>query len=722
MLRVAKCGVLWIGVGVLLCGSVVAQESPKRRTIRLQSVPMKQQVLWGAELREPDGRGLAFGGQDQQADDGSPHTRVLVDGQWQAIHEKLREQNPLQPFHATAVELRTATKNDLARARHLFFEGRPTTEQATTIRGDIMPRVVGLFAKIKTLAAKLPVDHADKYIAGQAKFARAHLEKGANTLPQFDEQITADGLGLWLAAQQQLEFAAEALDAEPPARAMQCGVPHKESRSQSPPANTLVYDAKTKLYLLFGGDHLDYLTNDTWVFDAAKQQWRQQHPAGAPPPRANHKLAAAGDGTVRMTGGYVYTSNTDYVGDQYMDIADGDWVYDIAKNEWRAAEGNATELVAADSRVYRTGPFHPSYFMEGETPDAAKFQAWLKTIPTNEWVPVNPEKRPELNRDWGVARIDPDRDVMLRWSGGHSAHGGTDVPHFHFASGRWELPIAVEFPLGQLYDNTEYPRGFNFNLRPWVTGHTYQNYDYDPPSKTMVFTGQQRDFFVYDPAIGDWIGKAAKPEAMQYGDCFYTLTLAATPQGAMCWDQNGLVHRYDHQQRAWTEVKLSGDALVGAYVDSSTLVYDSRRDRLLALNTDGYLKPFNGYVWAIDLKSSAVEKLKPAGQAAGRRIAGVAKACYDPENDLLLLGTHLTGSSGHSPTPAYDCAKGRWVLLDLAYKVDKDDSYTRRRFPNEVSDALMFDARRKLIWGCDTRGQVYVLRLDAATANMRPLE
>ena len=34
----------------------------------------------------------------------------------------------------------------------------------------------------------------------------------------------------------------------------------------------------------FGGDHLDYLMNDTWVFDLAKKKWEQRHPKTAPPP------------------------------------------------------------------------------------------------------------------------------------------------------------------------------------------------------------------------------------------------------------------------------------------------------------------------------------------------------------------------------------------------------------------------------------------------------
>jgi hypothetical protein len=32
-------------------------------------------------------------------------------------------------------------------------------------------------------------------------------------------------------------------------------------------------------------------------------------------------------------------------------------------------------------------------------------------------------------------------------------------------------------------------------------------------------------------------------------------------------------------------------------------------------------------------------------------------------------------------------------------------------FPHRRSDGLMFDVRRKLIWGTDANSQVYVLRL-----------
>ena len=109
---------------------------------------------------------------------------------------------------------------------------------------------------------------------------------------------------------------AEALDAEPPARFL----------------SPLIYDAKTKLFVLFGGDHGDYLTNDTWIFDPARRKWEQRHAQASPAPRGNHILKAGSDGLVTMSGGHAYTSSTSYCGAQYRALIDGDWTYDIAAN------------------------------------------------------------------------------------------------------------------------------------------------------------------------------------------------------------------------------------------------------------------------------------------------------------------------------------------------------------------------------------------------------
>ena len=109
------------------------------RPYRLSSVDLKQSLIWGAECRRPDGTGLAFGGQDQDAVDGRPHTRVLVDGQWNPIHEQLRSANPLQEFHARAWALRCDAKDVRARARFIYFKGLPTREESESLQKEVVP-------------------------------------------------------------------------------------------------------------------------------------------------------------------------------------------------------------------------------------------------------------------------------------------------------------------------------------------------------------------------------------------------------------------------------------------------------------------------------------------------------------------------------------------------------------------------------------------------------
>jgi hypothetical protein len=699
-----------LSISALLSFSTAANAQPVERPYRLNAVDLKQRVIWAAECLEPDGQGLSFGGQDQDGSDGRAHTRILRQGEWVSIHSNLRAGNPLQSQHGRAWAVRNKAKDSLARCRRLFFQGLPAKEEGDLVVSDVDPQLREVVSAIDELCESLQKEQLREYETGQIKFAIEQAQLGKEQLRPVE--VGLDELLRKLHRLQiRLELAAEALDAEPPPRAMNCGTARLAGNQTGPAGKTLVYDAQTKLYVLFGGDHLDYLTNDTWVFDPSGPRWFQRHPEGAPPPRANHRLEAIGDGKVRLTGGYTYSSNTDYVGGQYVDLVDGPWVYDITKNQWSGGK-----LVPADSRVYRSGPFHPEFYFGGPRPDAAAFEQWLSKISVNEWVPTNPAHRPRLNRDWGTARMDPHRDMMLRWSGGHSAHGGTDVLHFHFSTNCWELPFPVEFPLGQLYSNTSYPNGFNFNMRPWMTGHTYQNYDYDLPSRMMIKAGRPRHHYIYDPDVGDWTGRGVKPQAMQYNSCFYTLTLTSTPHGIVCWDGNGRVHRYEHAGNRWLEIETTGDPLPGAYVDNSTIAFDSKRNRVLMINTLGYGKPFDGRVWSLDPATGTVKSLSPAGQDQAHRFANVDKCCYDAQNDILLLGTYLKEAGDHTTTPAYDCRTNRWIDLDIAYVTGQRSGNTTRAFPHRRSDGLMYDAKRQLIWGTDTNSQVYVLKLDVARA------
>ena len=689
------------------------------RPYRLEGADLSRRVIWGAERVLPDGSGLAFGGQDQEAEDGRPHTRVRPagGGGWRLIDGELRAANPNQALRDRLWVLRGEVKAALAAARSRYFKGEPGPG------GVLGASLAKLGSALESAAGELrSVEGGDAYAAGQVVRAKERMALALADL-QAAGGLDRAGLGRLLDAQVNLELAAEALDAEPAARAIDCGPPRKAGPGM--PVGNIAYDAKTGLFVVFGGDHLDYLTNDLWVFDPGVPRWEQRHPPGAPAPRANGQLLAMGDGTVRLSGGYTYSSNTDYLGGQYVDLDDGEWVYHIAEDRWERSGEAPLEWHHPQSRTYRDGPFHPDFYYGDARPDAGTFGEFLRELPANVWTVTDPPQRPRLNRDWGTARIDPDRDMMLRWSGGHSAHGGTDVPHFHFATGRWELPLPVEFPLGQLYANTRYPRGFNFNRRPWMTGHTYQNYAYDPPSRTMVKAGRPRHSYTYDPDLGDWTGRVPKPAAMCYNSCFYTLTLTATPSGAVCWDKNGKLHRYRAGEGGWLPFDTRGDALPGAYVDNSSICYDSKRDRLVIVAAPGYNTPYTGKVWTVAMATGEVREHSPAGMARAATFANIDKCCYDAANDLVLFGTYLKGGDagvgGWTPTPAYDPAADRWVLLDLRYPIGERYGRPRPAFPHQRSDALMFDPKRELIWGVDKDGQVYVLRPDKTKAGVRPL-
>lgn len=623
-------------VAILMVLALTGQgRAAEPRSYRLPAVDLKQRIIWGATCELPDGTGLAFGGQDQEADDGIAHTRLKVNGEWKDIHAELRAQNPLQKKHDLIWTRRNQQKDMVAQARWRYFEGRG-----------------GSLDEVQRLTAS---------------------------------QLT-------------LEKEADALDAEPPPRAL----------------SPIVYDAKTKLFVIFGGDHLDYLMNDLRVFDLAKRQWTQRHPADAPPPRANHKLTATGDGKIVLTGGYTYTSNTDYMGGQYRDLNDGEWTYDIAANTWTGTG----QKVPPDSRVYRTAAFVPEYFLDGPLPDAAAFQEWLRSLPANTWMQSKPPRLPKLNRDWGSAVLDPDRDLILRWSGGHSAHGGTDVLQYHLASNRWELPCAVEFPLGQLYSNTSYPEGVSFNRRPWITGHTYQSYGYDLLAKKMIFTGQRRYFYIYDPDKGDWIGRNLKPEGMTYNDCFYDLTICATPRGLVCWTKESQLFRFDAPTNQWQPLPYTGATVPGPVVDNSTIVYDAKRDRLvMARKLYGDQHKYDGELYAVDLKTLVATKLSPAGMAAAVAIPYLCQIRYDAAHDLMLVGATLPpDETGLRRTPAYDCVGNRWVSL----RITGDDPSGKQG--RNVSLGLMYDAKRNLFWAVDTDSHVFVLRLEPKTADVRALQ
>lgn len=674
----------------LMAGAAFCAE-PENKPYRLPSVSIKQPLIWGATATSPDGYMLAFGGQDQMSEDGIGHTVLSSNGKAVVTIDDLRKGNKLQAVHDEGVKLRDSLRAVLAKARGSYLHD----EAAEATIGAIHLNLENASRELMAYGDQLKGIHNEAV-------SLAVLEAGKQFHDFSTAAITPDQLKQLLQTIRRFEQAIEVLDCEPPARAL----------------SPIVYHPGRKQFLLFGGDHLDYLTNDLWAFDIEKRNWIRLDFNFAPGPRANHTLQVNDDGTLTVSSGYLYANNTDYMGGQYLDCKDTKWVCDLAKSSWHTGADQKADT-PANSRLYRTGPFSPDYFLEGEKPDRAAFSKFLADLPANVWTKTNPPKLPKMNRDWGTAVLAPDRDLILRFSGGHCAHGGSDVLEYHMATNRWELPFAVEFPLGQLYDNTEYPEGFNFNRRPWVTGHTYQNYAYDVVSQLMLFTGRKSHVYAYDPSAADWLPtRTEKPKSMIYSGSFYDLTCCATPKGVYCWTHDGALLLSSAKPLGWTQLKLNGEKLQSSSVDNSTLVYDSKRDRLVFFRKSyGDKVKYDGSMQAVDLKTLTVSTITPENAAAASAISYLCQIRYDSTNDLLLAGCTLPpDASGVRRTPAYDPAANRWVSL----KITGDDPSGKAG--RNVSLGLMYDAGRKLFWAVDTNSQVYVLRVDVKAADVQPLQ
>ncbi|MBL8027182.1 MAG: hypothetical protein JNL74_12260, partial [Fibrobacteres bacterium] len=88
--------------------------------------------------------------------------------------------------------------------------------------------------------------------------------------------------------------------------------------------------------VVFGGDHLDYLMNDTWVYDCASKTWERKRPSLAPSPRAGAAMVyMPKSGKIVLIGGFDYSNCTGYSCPIYRQIPSYEmWTYDIDANTW----------------------------------------------------------------------------------------------------------------------------------------------------------------------------------------------------------------------------------------------------------------------------------------------------------------------------------------------------------------------------------------------------
>lgn len=546
---------------------------------------------------------------------------------------------------------------------------------------------------------------------------------------------------------------------------------HNLEPKVQPPLRALapmVYDPGTRKIILFGGDSLDTLRADTWVYDCVTRTWEERKPAVSPSPRFGHALLhLPRSGKIVMLGGVGYTSSTSYQALLYRPLPFEIWTYDVAGNIWnlvkRYDEGGPTQFLVDASvaavdeadRVLWYGPdktgrranssrtwmcsldvsmideagtskfgvtpgtvehrsesYDPAWYSTDVPPaDPAAVAKQYELLPANTWVAIEAPKWP-LNRmggGWSTVAYDTDRQQLLHLGGGHSSYFGNDVAHFDTTTNRFHISGRPQFALDYNYDLTG-PGPWAFNGGPWGN-HNYHAYAYDPVRKRLVYIRNEFTH-VYDPASQVWPADE-RLEANPFFGSKYTSYITTTPEGCVVWafraSPNNPVGVWKLSAKGWVELPTKGESLPRPVTDGSTITFDAKRNRLLLTTTLGEKDVrHSGQVWSCDLKTGDVRKLDPAGreQLVVNRFA--RESVYLPHSDRVMFG-YLLG--GKTRVPFYDIASNAWHTVDLA----GSEFISSSGSGSSVDLGLQYDANRNLVWAvlCKLHpGSVRVLRLD----------
>jgi hypothetical protein len=529
-------------------------------------------------------------------------------------------------------------------------------------------------------------------------------------------------------------------------------------RANSP----LVYDPVAKKIVLFGGDQLDGLLSDTWTFDGTR--WELRKPPLAPSPRAGHALLWLPKARrILLLGGYGYDSKVGYMGGFYKSLPLEAWTYDTAADRWEFVEradraasapespGSAFLSAAASTEdtvvvlgakgetwirrwdplatdpagtpkygvkpgwvVRREGPYDPEWYRKDlPPPDPAQVDRDLQALPANRWVVRPTPKLPRPNMDWGSAVFAPDLDLILRFSGGHSAYSGTAPQVYDPKTDRYSIPFAPEMPIEYVCSNDQVHGEWSFKENPWMTGHTYKSTGYDPNLKQMVFAAHGYTYF-FDPRPGAW---SRSPARSPFRPNMYVVTLATTPKGVVAWAERPkdrtqtALWRLGAASRTWEELPLSG-SLPRVGPDQHGMAYDSRRDRLLLFS---HAEPKNaGDVVEVDLSTGQARALGPSGRE--RAAVPARETVYLPDEDLVMIGAHVPPAGRKPLWLFYDCAQNRWRGAELP----GEDPVGNLVFNNSIG--LMYDPNRKLVWAAGQNSHVHVLRFAGPSAGLEDLK
>lgn len=619
---------------------------------------------------------LYLGGHNGGAAFGSVgHWALAEDGQtWREIRAASAV---LDPLREQALAARTPAKNGEAVARNVFYAAMDADQESAAVKGEPARLINEALRLTGALRAALGLARADGWERDAIARAAPLVEKAEANLKTVQDGFAAGRLDAAL-----LKHGFDAQWALDEAAACLAAIPGPRSGAAA------AYDPLNRCVVLFGGDHFDYMLSDTWLYDCPTKTWRQVWPAKAPHPRAGTKFEWSEEQQrLMLSGGSVPNPRFEYYVSTVKAPA-GEWTFDSKTGEWAGEAG-----VAAGTRTYRTvvAAYDPCWYDAAPRGDPRATADWLAKLKPNTWTVVPPQPAPAPERDWGTAVLDPDRDQIYRWTGGHCADPSTLVSTYHPAINRWSIPYVAE----------RTPKGMSFNGRPDCANHTYLHYAYDPLSKRLICTSMGGTG-VYNPDIRDFEFSVDQP----FQRHIYETCTAGTSKGVVLWGRYGQTWLFDYQAREWRRFATSGER-PQPVTDGSAMCYDARRDVLWMATFAGYQKP-SGNLWRCDVKTGKIEAMNPANTDTIGRANGfdreIRESIYVPTVDLVLFDNFVGGRQA-----AYDPTNNRWVLLNIPQNLKK---------LGHVSGTLVWDPKRELVWNLNSYKDIYVLKIDPQTLTL----
>jgi len=697
----------------------------------LSAKPRTTCRIWGSMCYDPVNKEILHAGGDGGSADVATWAYSLSENEWRKLEFGSAE---LRALGSRAKALCWQAKALLGACSSRFAIAE--TEQEA--KGDLAAQAGALAAAADKLTEAVRAAGLNGIEKAAGEVAIRRLEVAAPAVKAFQGKlsgaITPDILAEARAARVVFEQVVDALAAEPPGRA----------RSQ------IAYDPVHKKIVLFGGDGLDRVLSDTWLYDCATRTWEQRFPERCPAPRAGHVLAWLPKAQkIVLAGGY----SRDWLAQEV-------WTYDAAANDWKLllhvplqpedygrqkfspnaprvthrvpqvgavneddvlvcvtsappslitwackvdpsrADEAGTAAHAATSGIYTFNRIDPATWEKAAKPDPEATAKLYSDMPANVWTSLEfPRYAPGAQNRWGTTAYDTDRHQLLFWGGGHATSQEDDVAHFSLRGGFWTIGYHPDDPIEIIYATV--PTPLSYADRVHVPIHAYKAYCYDATAGRMLYFDR-----AYNPAVREW--EPTPFPGLEHRGPMHSF-MAPTPRGAITYSEKGLF-RFDAKAGQWQKLPWDGPAFGPIWCDGHALRYDPKRDCLWLANDKD--------IFRYDLATGKATKLGITKPKALGQFIFWGEEVYLPDADLMLLMKLFQSPDGKLRNIVWDPTDARFYWVDLTFEA-KGKPVEFKENPFSWSDALCYDPELKLaLLNNSSAHKVWALKFDRKAARM----